>query len=275
MTVKRRMILFISLFIIAIPQIADAQTVPIYSWIWKVDFATNRPRALLILHEKFAGTVTREHIVDFSNTCEPVGTVTVQNGRAYFDGKGYFRCKLPDILKQIEHYFGVHPSLTPISTHVWASAELIGSTSGPLFVYETMIFDALFESEFASSTLTLNGTPYQQVYQVQDNRAPGQKRLLWVGHQLDELLNYVWFHPTPGAWSQSYRQLPQVPSGSFPPQYLLYVDNGSWQATNQQIVAFPLTTSETSLYIGFNPATAEFLQGAISEVSADPGIRGP
>ena len=266
--------LFLMVMAIVLPEpvMANGST---FTWIWTVDFVGNQAEATLVLHEHQAGAVVQEVLIDFSKTCVAIGPVPIQNGEAHFNGQGYIECVLPDIADAILTHFGVSGMPSIISSdRAWASAELIGPSVGSIFAYDTMSFEAELQSDFATSTLNIDGIRYQQMYQGQNYSQPGQTHQLWVGNQPEEFLDHIWNYPTVGSWTQPYQTLPSVAPGSFPSQNLAYLDNGSWQGTNQSIGAFNMTTGKTVITIGFDPITGQQFNGILSSVGADPGCRG-
>lgn len=213
--------------------------------------------------------IVTEIVKDITATCRQVGTLRIDQGAALFDGAGYLACDLPSFVDELAALQSGLPlagdcRCTTPDPFIYADLTLTRQTSfstNPLFYEDSFRFHVpLTGKRSASSQWWLDGqTVPAYSWPLQSS---GNALFSGVGAQ----------YFVAGQTSATPINQPALDLAiqSTPTNHFLHWANSATASHFTWNSPFTMTTEETTVYIGYNPTTHNYLQGELRHLVVDP-----
>lgn len=247
------MLVGISLFLTARP--AAAISPP---WVkWRIDFTyPGKLDALLVVERGYTNQSGDHIVVDVVQellTCQSVGNPVFQNGKAVLDGSSYFHCSMPSIkgIAMQEWQMSIADSCSSKRPYVMGRVAIEGSPtdstpSNPIFYREDIQFN-----------IPLDVSAQEAKLDMTFDQASAQSDLFAITPAAQQFVGYF------------ARSGP----GTYAPHF--FVDGTSLAPTPAAVTQWMfLTNLETTIYLGYSPASGDSFEGILGPLRVDPVCTG-
>ena len=222
-------------------------------WLLDITFPNNKIDTQLIIqvgHVTSSGQKVVDAQQSFPVTCQTVGNPLIQNEQTTFDGSSYFQCEVPSIQQKVRQMPGhlIIPSTCDSKQPFVASVLSIEDNpvqwnpDNPLFYREDIQFDTPLNSFTQQAQMTVT---FNQASAESNSFAPSQ---------------------TENSVVAIYNKIGQT---SYAPAFT--VDGNSLTASPSVLNgAIPLSTLESTVYVGYSPVSGKYFEGTLSTLLVDP-----
>ena len=222
-------------------------------WLLDITFPDNKLDTQLIIqvgHTTSSGKKVVDAQQSFAVNCQTVGNPLIQNEEATFDGSSYFQCAVPSIQQKVRQMPG---HLTIPSTCDSKQPFVAGVLTVEDNPVQWNPDNPIFHRDDIQFATPFNSTTQQAQITVTFNQASAESSSFTPSSTTNSVLAI-------------YNKTGQT---SYAPAFT--VDGNSLTATPAALNgAIPLSTLESTVYVGYSPVSGKYFEGSFSTLLVDP-----
>jgi hypothetical protein len=249
------LLVFLMILIIAVPATsASSNSAAEARWLFEMDFVDNQIHGDLTITVEFEDPKQQPIVETIELECTPVGTLQIADEQATFSGDDYIRCAMPDLVQTVAQLTDNEVILAPYcfcKENPWVAANLTLDTTphqpeptNPIFYRPDLQFDTpLLDTDKAAMRFHVgNQVAYSTRFPLSGIKA---------------------------LWAEYVQTAPDI----FEPAFIA---NGQSLSSTPAVIqsSLALSSSSTLLYIGYSPASGNYLEGILIDLVVDPACRG-